>query len=281
MTAWFEERLYPGTVHRLRMDRILHSEQTDEQDLVIFENDRYGRVLALDGIVQTTEADEPFYHEMLVHVPLVAHPRARRVLVIGGGDGGAIRRALMHDIEAVTLVEIDPAVIEMSKRYLPKLSGDAFDDPRLELVIADGCRYVAETEARFDVVIIDSTDPVGPGRVLFTAEFYRDCKRVLNPGGILVTQNGVPFMQADEVRDGYPKLKASFADVAFYLTEVPSYQGGHMALGFATDDPSLRRQTAEQLADRAAPLAGKCEYYGPAVHAAAFALPPFIERLFA
>ncbi|MDA0342023.1 MAG: polyamine aminopropyltransferase, partial [Proteobacteria bacterium] len=177
---WFEEALHPGLTQGLSMDRILFREKTELQDLVIFENRIFGRVLALDGVVQTTEGDEFIYHEMLSHVPILAHGAASRVLIIGGGDGGMAREVLKHPgVRTVTMVEIDPSVIELCRNHLPSISAGAFDDPRLDLVIADGAAFVEVTNDRWDVIIIDSTDPLGPGEVLFGERFYRGCKRCL------------------------------------------------------------------------------------------------------
>ena len=177
--------------------------QTEHQRLRVFENARFGRVLTLDDVVQTTEGDNFIYHEMLTHVPILAHGSAREILIIGGGDGGMAREALRHEnVARVTMVEIDAGVVEFSRQYLPKLSNGAFEDPRLDLVINDGAVFMRETERRFDVIIVDSTDPIGPGEVLFTDHFYGHAKRALNPGGILVTQNGVPFMQPSRA-DGH------------------------------------------------------------------------------
>lgn len=281
---WFTETLYSGTsgegyAQRFEVKRVVRRLKTDVQDLVIFESPHYGRVLALDGIVQTTERDEYAYHEMLAHVPLFAHGKAREVLIIGGGDGGILREVLRHPVERATMVEIDRTVVDLCREHMPSLSNGAFDDPRTDLVIADGLKYVAETERRFDVIIVDSTDPVGPGEVLFTEAFYGDCKRCLTPGGIVVTQNGVPNFQPDEVTDSYRRLSSHFADVSFYLTVVPTYVGGHMALGWATDDASLRKLTEADIAPRFEKTGFKTRYYSPAVHAASFALPPFIGEL--
>lgn len=261
------------------VERELYRDKTEYQDLVIFENQTFGKVLALDGAVQTTTADNHAYHEMLLHPPLLAHGQAKRVLIIGGGDGGSLREAVKHPIERAVMVEIDPAVIELSQRYLPELSDGAFSNPKAEVVIADGCRYVAETEERFDVIVVDSTDPIGPGKVLFTREFYRDCKRCLTPGGVLVTQHGVPRLQPDELTDGYRKLTALFADATFYLTVVPTYTGGAMTLGWASDEPALRQVPLATLEERFSALEGETRYYNPAVHQAAFALPPEVQRL--
>jgi spermidine synthase len=280
MSGWFEETLHPDIGQRFRMERILYRDRTEFQDLVIFENPTLGRVMALDGVIQTAERDEFIYHEMLTHVPILAHGRARRVLIVGGGDGGMLRRCLEHpSVERVTMVEIDRSVVDLGRKYLPSISAGAFDDPRTDLVIADGCRYVAETADRFDVVIVDSTDPQGPGAVLFTSEFYADCKRCLTPGGVLVTQNGVPFLQPGELADTWRRRKALFSDSWFYVAPVPSYYGGFMAFGWATDDESLRRLTPTDVAPRMVASGLQPRYYTPEIHAASFALPQYVLSL--
>ena len=280
MTEWFTETLHPWLAQRLRIDRVLFRDKTEHQDLIIFENERFGRVLTLDGVVQTTEGDEFVYHEMMAHVPIMAHGQARRVLIVGGGDGGMAREVLKHRaVERLTMVEIDRGVVDMSREHLPSLSAGAFDNPRLNLVITDGAKYVAETADRFDVIIVDSTDPIGPGEVLFTAEFYADCKRCLTEGGIVVTQNGVPALQGWEVTNSYRRLGQSFADVGFYVAAVPTYQGGFMALGWASDDPAKRRHDAATIEARFAPLGIATRYYTPAIHQACFALPRFVLDL--
>jgi spermidine synthase len=283
---WFDEdlhqsRLNHGYTQRFEVSRVVHRDRSKFQDLVIFENPRFGRVLTLDGVVQTTEKDEPSYHEMLTHVPLFAHGRAARVLIIGGGDGGALREVLRHKgVRSATLVELDRTVIDACLEHMPTLSDGAFDDARADVVIADGVKYVAESSAdTFDVILVDSTDPIGPGEVLFTEEFYADCKRCLAPGGVLVTQNGVPFFQPDEVTTTYRRLTPLFADVAFYLTVVPSYVGGFMALGWASDDESLREVSVRDLRARVEVEGFSADYYSPEIHKAAFELPPFIAKL--
>lgn len=278
---WFTETLYPAWRQTFAVSRVLMHVDTDVQDLAIFETAGFGRVLALDGIVQTTTADEFIYHEMLTHVPLIAHGRARSICVVGGGDGGVLREAFKHPLERAVLVEIDAGVIDMAKAWLPSLSDGAFDDPRLEVVIADGIAYMAEDGETFDVIVIDSTDPQGPGEVLFTEAFYADCKKRLSEGGILVTQNGVPFVQPDELTDGFRRLSKSFADVGFFVAAVPTYAGGFMALGWATDDPTLRRLPAEEIAARSKHLAGKTRYWTPDLQTACFALPGYIRDLIA
>ena len=279
MTAWYKETLHAEIEQHIRMDRILLSERTGHQDLVIFENPLFGRVLALDGAIQTTTRDEFIYHEMMAHVPIIAHGRAKRVLLIGGGDGGAVRRVLEHPVDRVVMVEIDRSVVDLSRKWLDSICGTAFDDPRLDLVIADGCAYVAETEERFDVIIVDSTDPIGPGAVLFTPEFYADCKRCLTPGGVMVNQSGTPFFQEQEFIDVQAGLRRSFADVWAYAAAVPAYVGGHMAFGWATDDPALRQADMAEIARRidAAGITGR--YYGADIHVGSFAMPGFLKAL--
>lgn len=283
MTEWFDEALHEGVTHkgytqRFEISKVLFRETTEFQDLIIFETPFFGKVLALDGIIQTTEADEFCYHEMMVHVPVMAHGSAKRVLIIGGGDGGCLREALRHPgIERATMVEIDRTVVDLCREHMPSLSDGAFDDPRADLIITDGLKFVAETDQRFDVIIVDSTDPIGPGEVLFTETFYRDCKRCLTPGGVLVTQNGVPFFQGDEVAMTKTRLSPVFVDAGFYATVVPTYIGGFMTLGWGTDNPDLRNVPATTLEARFSDSGIKTRYYTPATHVAAFALPAFVR----
>lgn len=279
MTDWFMESLHPEIGQRFRMDKVIYRDKTEHQDLVIFENAVLGRVLALDGVVQTTEADEHVYHEMMAHVPILAHGAVRRVLIIGGGDGGMLRRCLMHPaVEKVTMVEIDRGVVDLCTTHLPSISAGAFDDPRTDLVIDDGRAFVARTDDRYDVIIVDSTDPIGPGEVLFTAEFYADCKRCLTPGGILVTQSGVPFLQRRELTDIHGRLRPLFADVSFFVAAVPTYYGGYMTMGWATDAADLRRQDVAVIRRRFEAGAFDTRFYTPEMHVASFALPRFVAE---
>jgi spermidine synthase len=279
MTDWFDETLYPEFRQGLSMDRVRYRDTSDLQDLVIFDNARFGRVMCLDGVVQTTEGDEFVYHEMMAHVPILAHGAARTVLIIGGGDGGMAREVLKHSNMLVTMAEIDGAVVDFCKDHLPNHSAGAFDNPRLDLIIADGAQFVKETERQFDVIIVDSTDPIGPGAVLFTAEFYADCKRCLTPGGVVVTQNGVPFVQPEEITNSFQRLVKSFADVHFYRAAVPTYQGGDMAFGWASDNAQLRQVSVSELTRRYQASRIETRYVTPELHAASFALPKTIQDL--
>ena len=280
MEEWSEEALHDGLRIKIRIDKLLFDSKTEHQRLQLFESKAFGRVLTLDSVVQTTESDEFIYHEMMAHLPILAHGKAKRVLIIGGGDGGMAEEVLKHkSVERVTMVEIDAGVVEFSKQYLPNICKDAFDDPRLNLVIADGAKFVAETDERFDVAIIDSTDPIGPAEVLFTEAFYGNVKRCLNEGGIVATQNGVPFLQGDELTSTLAAFRKLFRDPTCYLATVPTYVGGPMAFGWGTDDASLRQVTEETLAERFAAAGFKTRYYTPVVHKAAFALPPYIQDM--
>ncbi len=274
----FTETLYQGWQADYRCDEVYFDSATDHQRLVIFKNPIFGRMMMLDGVTQTTEADEFIYHEMLAHVPILAHGDAKKVLIIGGGDGGMLREVLRHtSVELCTMVEIDPSVVELSKQYLPNHSAGAFDDPRTHLVFDDGAAFVKNPPHTYDVMIVDSTDPIGPGEVLFQDTFYANARRCLNPGGILVTQNGVPFMQPDELKNTVTHLKHLFADASCYLATIPTYVGGPMAMGWATDNAELRHIDLDVLDARFKSAEIKTRYYAPAVHKAAFALPGYVS----
>lgn len=273
----FLETLYDAYGQEFRIDELLHEVKTDHQHLIIFHNAAFGRVMVLDGVVQTTEKDEFIYHEMLAHVPILAHGMARRVLIIGGGDGGILREALRHrQIAHVTLVEIDQQVIDICRTYLPNHSDGAFDDPRATIVIDDGLHFVQSSREKFDVVISDSTDPIGPGAALFKEAFYTGCKRCLRPGGILATQNGVAFMQLEEVETTARRLNRLFDDWHFYTAAVPTYIGGIMTFAWATDNLTLRHADISALNGRYAASGIKTRYYTPEIHRAAFALPQYL-----
>ena len=251
--VWVNETLYPGWDQHFRMKRELARLRSDFQEILVFESYGHGRVMLLDGIVQITEADEFTYQEMLAHVPLLAHGAAKRVLIIGAGDGGVLRRVLQHKrVERAVMVEIDGEVIRLAKEYLPAIGGDAWTDPRAEVIVGDGIDYVRKAApGSFDVVIVDSTDPIGVGEVLFTEEFYANCARLLTDRGLVVNQCGVPFMQAEELRDSSLRRAKVFADVAAYLVAVPTYVGGFMTLGWAAKDPAMRAVGVDEIRHRA------------------------------
>jgi spermidine synthase len=279
MPGWSVELLHDDARQCLKESTLLYDSETAHQRLRVFRNATFGRILTLDGVVQVTEGDEFIYHEMMAHVPIFAHGSAKSVLIVGGGDGGMAREALRHrGVERVVMVEIDAGVIEFSKQYLPGISAGAFDDARLEVVIADGADYMKAEGERFDVIIVDSTDPVGPGEVLFTDTFYGHARARLNPDGVLVTQNGVPFMQGAELTNTMRAFKALFADATCYLATIPTYYGGPMAMGWGTDG-AARETPLDALERRFAEAGFETRYYTPAAHKAAFALPGYVARL--
>jgi spermidine synthase len=275
--TWYSETLHEGFRTSIEVRRVLFDSRTEHQRLVIAESVAFGKLFMLDGVTQLTTADEYVYHEMLAHVPTLAHGAVRDVLIVGGGDGGMIEEVFKHPgVERLTMAELDGGVIRLAREHLPELSDGAFDDPRLEIVLGDGAEYVATTDRRFDLVIVDSTDPIGPGEAVFTPSFYADCQRVLRPGGIIVTQNGVPFFQAAELEATMRAFAGLFTDTSCYLAAVPTYVGGFMAFGWGTDDPALRLVPQATLEQRFAAAGLTTRYYTPELHRASFALPRFI-----
>jgi spermidine synthase len=270
----FQERLYEHRSQVFTVDAVLHQGRTEFQDILVFENRLFGRVLVLDGVVQLTERDIHIYHEMIAHVPLVAHGAARRVLIIGGGDGGALKEVLKHPVAVAVLVELDGQVIDLAQRFFPEVSGGAFEDPRTKLVVGNGVEFVDEADASFDVIIVDSTDPVGPGEQLFTAGFYRRCRNLLAPGGIIVVQSGAPFYQPGQLRDVCHRLFCSFNAVRPFLAPVPTYAGGMLALVAGGEDHKALRPSVKILRERFQRLQPHTRYYAPDVHRAAFTLTP-------
>jgi spermidine synthase len=281
-SVWYRETLHEkdGFATEYRIADVLFDSATPHQRLIVVDTDRFGRLVALDGATQVTMGDEFVYHEMMAHVPLLAHGQVEHVLIIGGGDGGLAEEVLKHRaVTRLVMVEIDPGVIDFAKTHLADLNRGCFDDPRLELTISDGKDYAARATERFDLIIVDSTDPVGPGEVLFTRPFYGDCKRLLKPRGILVTQNGVPFLQPAELENSVAHFAQLFADAGCYLAVVPTYVGGFMALGWGSDDAANREVPLAVLETRFAAAGLQTRYYTPAVHKAAFALPAFIGMI--
>ena len=278
--SWINETLYTAWGQRFLVKRELARVQSDFQDIVIFESVTHGRVMLLDGVVQITEADEFVYQEMLTHVPLLAHGACRDVLIIGAGDGGVLRRVLQHrGVQRAVMVEIDGEVIRLAKEFLSGIAGDAWTDARADVKVGDGIDYVKRApDAAFDAIIVDSTDPIGVGEVLFTNDFYANAARILRAGGLIVNQCGVPFMQADELRETSERRQKFFPHVGAYVAAVPTYVGGFMTLGLAAKQPGLDTVPVATLRERAKEVTGPTRYWTPEVHAGAFALPPYIAE---
>ena len=282
MARWVEETFHPHWRVRLEAARVLHEVKTEHQHLVIFENPTWGTVLMLDGVCQLTTSDEFVYHEMMAHVPLMALARPRRVLVVGGGDGGVLREVLKHpSVEKATLCEIDRAVIDLYLKHYPEIAAGSLDVPRADVVIADGLKYVAETREKFDAIIVDSSEPIGPSAVLHTREFFADCKRALKAGGILVTQNGLPFLFPEHLKATTEIFASLFRAASPYMCTQPCYFGGPFALNAASDGEDLFGVSVGTLESRMAKRGIETRYYTPVGHLAAFALPAYVEKIVA
>lgn len=280
MSRWVEETFHPHWRVRLEADEVLHEVKTEHQDLVIFKNRTWGTVLMLDGVCQLTTLDEFIYHEMMAHVPLMALDKPKRVLVIGGGDGGVLREVLKHaSVEKAMLCEIDRTVIDTALKYYPEIPGQTFDDERTVVVIADGRKFVAETDERFDAIIVDSSEPIGPSAVLHSAEFFADCRHALNEGGILVTQNGLPFLFPGHLAQTTRAFASLFSFVAPYMCTQPCYFGGPFALNWASDEDDHLDISEKRLAKRQTKRGIKTRYWTPAIHNAAFALPAYAQTV--
>ncbi|MDE2239137.1 MAG: polyamine aminopropyltransferase [Rhodospirillales bacterium] len=281
--TWLNETLYPDWGQRFKTARELARVKSDFQDIGVFETTSHGRVLTLDGVIQITERDEFVYQEMLTHVPLLAHGNAKDVLIIGAGDGGVLKHVLMHKgVERAVMAEIDGEVIRLSKEFLPGIGGDAWTNPRAEVIVGDGIDFVKKAPTgSFDVIIVDSTDPIGVGEVLFTDDFYENAARILRDDGLIVNQCGVPFMQADELYETSVRRKKFFPFVSAYIAAVPTYVGGYMTLGWAGKNPAQTEVSVEEItkrAEAAGDIIAKSEYWSPRVHVASFWLPPYIAK---
>jgi spermidine synthase len=280
--VWVNETLYPDWGQRFLVKRELARVKSDFQDIMLFESTSHGRVMVLDGVIQITERDEFVYQEMLTHVPLLAHGAAKRVLIIGAGDGGVLKRVLQHrNVEKCVMVEIDGEVIRLCQEHMADVAGDAWTNPRGQVIVGDGIDYVRQAEAgSFDVVIVDSTDPIGVGEVLFTDEFYHNAARLLSADGLIVNQCGVPFMQADELRETSLRRGKFFADISAYVAAVPTYVGGFMTLGWSAKTKGLREVPVAEIRRRAeaAGILGTTRYWTPEIHAGCFHLPPYIAE---
>lgn len=272
MDLWFTEKQTPNLALSCKVRRTVHSERTPYQELAVVDTEQYGRMLILDGLVMLTEADEFVYHEMIAHVPLSIHEAPRRVLVVGGGDGGTVREVLKHQaVERVVLAEIDARVVEICREFLPALSS-GFADPRCVMAIGDGVEHVRAHQGEYDVIIVDGSEPIGPAEGLFGAEFFQLAAEALRPGGIFVAQTESPFVNADLIRATHDRLRQTFAFSALYLASIPTYPSGLWSFSLASHAarPYLEPRLDPALSTR---------YYSPEVHKASFALPPFVADL--
>ncbi len=273
LSIWFTEKQTENFGITAKIKQTYVSEKTDFQQLDMVETEEFGNMLLLDGMVMTTEKDEFVYHEMIAHVPLHTHPNPKKVLVVGGGDGGVIREILKHpEVEKATLVDIDGKVIEYSKQYLPTIAGK-LDDPRVDVQVDDGFMHIAKSEKEYDVILVDSTEPVGPAVNLFTKGFYEGIAKALKDDGVFVAQTDNPWFQQDLIRNAYQDVSETFPITRLYTANIPTYPSGlwTFTLGSKTYDP------LEVTEERFHELDTK--YYTNDIHRAAFALPKFVADL--
>lgn len=277
--AWSTEAWTPDVRFSVRVRAPIFSMRSPYQHIEIVDTFQFGRMLWLDETVQTSEADQWAYHEMLVHVPMLVHPEPRRVLIVGGGDGGALRTVLTHPVDRVVMVEIDREVVRAAREYLSSVCADAFEDPRAELIYEDAYSFLERDNTPFDVILMDTTDPVGPAMRLFTSEFYGLVVKHLSAVGVVAAQSGSPWLQQDVIIRNWRAMRPHFQHLSLYLTHVPTYPGGlwSFTLGANGVDPKAVGQ--EALERRFAALGVTTNYYTPEVHQAAFVLPPFVRRL--
>ena len=278
MELWFTEKHTDNVNFSIKVDRQLYSSQSEFQRIDIFDSLEFGRVLTLDGNVMLTEKDEFMYHEMIVHVPMCVHPDARRILVIGGGDGGTVRELTRYPtVEHIDLVEIDEEVVTACKKYLPQTASQ-LDDPRVHAYYEDGLKFIRHHEDEYDVILVDSTDPFGPGEGLFTREFYGNCFRALKADGIMVNQHESPFYKEDAyaMQRAHKRIVESFPLARVYQSHIPTYPSGHWLFGFAS-----KKYHPVKDADFAKwnQLGFKTRYYNTKLHAASFALPNYVEEM--
>ncbi|MDX8363653.1 polyamine aminopropyltransferase [Cytobacillus sp. Hm23] len=273
MELWFTEKQTASYGITAKIKRTLHTEQTDFQKLDMIETEQFGNMLVLDGMVMTTEKDEFVYHEMVAHVPLFSHPNPENVLVVGGGDGGVIREVLKHpSVKKVTLVEIDGKVIEYSKKYLPSIASH-FDNPRVEVIVGDGFMHIAESENEYDVIMVDSTEPVGPAVNLFSKGFYAGISKALKEDGIFVAQTDNPWFKPELIATVQKDVKEIFPLTRLYTANIPTYPSGlwTFTLGSKKYDPLQVEDGRFHDIDT--------KYYTQELHKAAFVLPKFVSDL--
>lgn len=278
MALWFTEQHTDDVRFSIHIKEQLYSGKSYYQQIEVFDSYEFGRVLVLDGYIMLTEKDEYIYHEMMVHVPMACNPSIQRVLVIGAGDGGTVRELCRYDsITQIDMVEIDEQVVKVCKEYLPQ-TACRLEDPRVHIYYEDGLKFVRRVEDTYDLIIVDSTDPFGPGEGLFTKEFYGNCYKALKEDGIMVNQHESPFYEADATAcmRAHKRIVESFPISRVYQAHIPTYPSGHWLFGFASKkyhpvhDLDAERWNAREL---------DTLYYTPRLHEGAFCLPAYVEKL--
>lgn len=278
MDLWYSEAHTKSVKFAIQVDKQLFSAQSDFQRIDVFQSEEFGKFLTLDGYMMLTEKDEFIYHEMIVHVPMAVHPNAKKVLVIGAGDGGAIRELTRYKtIESIDFVEIDEMVVEVCKKYLPQ-TACSFDDARVHAYFQDGLKFIRKHENEYDLIIVDSTDPFGPGEGLFTKEFYGNCYKALKEDGIMVNQHESPFYEEDAtaMKRAHKRIVESFPISRVYQAHIPTYPSGHWLFGFAS---KKYHPVRDLQADKWNELGLKTRYYNTNLHKGSFCLPNYVQEM--
>ncbi|HBR31983.1 MAG TPA: spermidine synthase [Clostridiales bacterium] len=278
MEFWYTENHTDNVKFSIRVDKQLYSSRSEFQRIDVFESAEFGRFLTLDGFMMLTEKDEFIYHEMITHVPMAVHPEVKNVLIIGAGDGGVLRELAKYDtIERMDLVEIDKNVIEVCREFLPQ-TACGFDDKRVNVYLQDGLKFVRRCERVYDLVIVDSTDPFGPGEGLFTKEFYGNCFKALKDDGIMVNQHESAFYKNDAIpmQRAHKRIVESFSLSRVYQVHIPTYPSGHWLFGFSS---KMYHPVRDLRTDEWNALGIKTRYYNTNLHKGAFYLPNYIEEL--
>ena len=278
MSEQFYKEITPaGFGIAIKIKEVLFSDQSPFQKVEILDSDSaLGKILTLDDLMMTTEGDEFFYHEMISHIPMMNHKNPKSVLVIGGGDGGTVREVLKHStVEKVVLCEIDGMVIDVCKKYLPTIAGK-LDDPRVEILVEDAIEFIKSKENEYDIVLIDSTDPMGPGEGLFTEEFYTNVKKSLKKGGIVAAQSESPVVNKEEIKKMYSLLKKVFPITSTFTSPIPTYPGGYWAWAFCSEEVEPLSYIDEA---RCEDVTKTCKVYNKEYHQARFALPNMLKEL--
>ena len=272
MSIWFTEELHPYYRKGIRVKIILADEQTEFQHLQLVETEFFGNAMILDGIIQLTERDNMGYHEMIVHMPMLAVGVPKRVLIIGGGDGGSLQQVLRYpSVEEVAVCELDQRVVDLSREYFADSFGDPWSDPRSKLLIRDAFGYLEENPGTFDVIISDTTDPIGMAERLFSDDFYKLIVRALAPGGAAATQCEQPFFDTELIKQIYQSAKTLTKNPAYYYANIPTYPGGGIGFMYVSDTP-----WEDGLKTPYPP--GENKYLNPEIHRGAFALPEFFRK---
>lgn len=276
---WFREELYSDVAQSVKVSKVLAQRITRDrkgkplQKLLILDTPRFGKMLVLDGIIQTTEVDEKYYHEPLVHCVLFSHPNPKHILIIGAGDGGVLREVIKHPVGSINLVEIDQEVINLTKKYMPDFAGKSWNDPRLKVHIEDGASFVKKTKKKYDIIILDTPDPVGPAKPLFQTTFYLDCKKILSPQGIIIRQTGSSIFQSEEMPSNFRQMEELFPEVQTFITAISTYIGGYFSFVAASTEKGTFKKSLSQINKRFNKLKLKTEWYTPNMHKASMILP--------